>query len=155
MICGLAESHGMECPLKGSVLDNTAFLLLNANDVFAWATADCCQMDVDEGLDLLIEMQSKWGTEGYFAFLAEGRGMEPQEPWFEDHLDRDKYNEAREYVRGKNTGIFDSMAYDEHKLAAEIKFLKCKLQDANDEIDRLCGEEVYPRPRPDTYRREK
>ena len=89
------------------ILGSSNYLLLNANDVWDWASAECCQMDIEEGLPILLEMQQRWGGEGILAFMAEGEGLEPQKPLLRQ-IDMAKYSEALEFVRGKETGVFRS-----------------------------------------------
>ncbi len=68
---------------------------VNANDTFAYASADSFTVD-REGLLMLAECRSRWGHHGVTALMAAIRDWEPIKPWRTD-----EYQEAREWLAGQ------------------------------------------------------
>lgn len=107
------------------LITSAHFILLNANDVWAWGCADSCQVECwPRTIELLGDVYHKWGPDGEIAFMAHGEGLTPQEPLLKRLKKDTKYDEALEFLKGKSIGVFRSAAYEEFKKDAEIKTLK-------------------------------
>lgn len=91
------------------LLEDTFYLVLNANDVFAWACADSVTLD-REDIPVALEARERWGFEGHLAVLSEIAGIEPHQPLL-NRIDQEKFRAAREHLKGK---LDDSRELDRH-----------------------------------------
>jgi hypothetical protein len=84
------------------VLKESAFwVFLNANDVWFWACADACRIDVGEDLDKFVKVYMEFGFEGQLAFMSLIENLEPQEPMWR-HSDKEKYLKAKKWLKENN-----------------------------------------------------
>lgn len=85
--------HKKYALLRSFLEENVFFILLGANDTFAYACADITQMCVED-LDKALELYEKYGCDGVIAFQAHIRKADPLR-----QLQTEKYKEARKLLK--------------------------------------------------------
>lgn len=122
----------------------------NANDVFAWACADCVRLDFGD-LDALLKAREQYGIEGVWAWMSLAkfsggsiREPRPQEPWFRPRgedppvLDEKKFDEAIEWIK-QNCPPSEESGWE--SAADEVGDMKLKRNaDALEKLERVLKE---------------
>ena len=99
--------------LRKFLRESCHYVVVNCNDMWAWACADSTDVETGEDLDALLAAEEKFGDEGVLAFLSliesKDKPIHPQDALFSDSeysqryregkgLSRERYHEARKWI---------------------------------------------------------
>ena len=117
------------------------WIFLNANDIWGWAVADACRIDLNEDWDKFLKVEKEWGWEGALAFMSLAEGCEPMcEMWKTEKSDKQKYLDAKQWIKDNDLepteeSGWKSAAYEDKD--AEIRRQKQRIQELENEVDWL------------------